>query len=96
MVKHVLFVRLQDSSPANCEEVKSLFLSMKKEIPFIRDLRVGIDFLHSERSYDVVLELTVDSREALEQYQQHPYHVNSVKPVIHQKRSGSATVDYEC
>jgi hypothetical protein len=95
MVKHVLFVKLQDPSQENCEEIKKLFLSMKEEIPFIRDIQVGIDFLHSDRSYDIVLELTLDNQQALEDYQNHPYHVNSVKSVIHQKRCGSATVDYE-
>ena len=85
MVKHVLFVKMKDNSMEECEKVKALFLSMKEHIPFLRDLQVGIDYLHSERSYDVVLELVVDNRQALEDYQKNTYHV----------RSGSATVDYE-
>lgn len=95
MVKHVLFVKLKEYSPEGCEKVRDLFLSMKDEIPFLRELNVGIDYLRSERSYDVVLELVVDDREALQAYQSHPYHVEKVKPYIHQVRSGSATVDYE-
>lgn len=39
--------------------------------------------------------MVVESKEALEAYQAHPYHVNEVKPIIHALRSGSATVDYE-
>ena len=89
MVKHVLFVKLKDNSPASCEAVKELFLSMKEHIDFIRELQVGIDYLHSERSYDVVLELVVDSPEDLERY-----HVHKVKSYIHKVRSASATVDY--
>lgn len=42
MVKHVLFVKLKDNSPASCEAVKELFLSMKEHIDFIRELQVGI------------------------------------------------------
>lgn len=95
MVKHVLFVKLKEYSEEGCEKVKDLFMSMKDEVPFIRELNVGIDYLHSQRSYDIVLELVVDDREALEAYQHHPYHVEQVKPYIHQVRSGSATVDYE-
>lgn len=58
-------------------------------------MQVGIDYLHSQRSYDVVLELVVDDRQALEDYQKNTYHVEKVKPYIHAVRSGSATVDYE-
>ena len=94
MVKHVLFVKLKDNSPGSCEAVKELFLSMKEHIDFIRELQVGIDYLHSERSYDVVLELVVDSPEDLERYQSNDYHVHKVKSYIHKVRSASATVDY--
>lgn len=95
MIKHVLFVKMKDNSLESCEKVKELFHSMKEHIDFIREINVGIDYLHSDRSYDIVLEMCVDSRTALEQYQKHPYHVEQVKPYIHQVRSGSATVDYE-
>lgn len=93
MVKHVLFVKLKDKNDA--VKVKVLFESMKEKIDLIESLQVGIDYLNSERSYDVVLEMCVADREALEAYQKHPYHVNEVKPFIHAVRSGSATVDYE-
>ena len=77
MVKHVLFVKMKNPSREECEKVKALFLSMKEQIDFIRDLQVGIDYLHSERSYDVVLELIVDDRQALEAYQKNAYHVEN-------------------
>ena len=88
MVKHILFVKMKDNSIEQCEKVKALFLSMKEQIPFLREVQVGIDYLHSQRSYDVV-------RQALEDYQKNTYHVEKVKPYIHAVRSGSATVDYE-
>lgn len=93
MVKHVLFVKLKNKEDAS--KVKVLFESMKEKIDLIKELQVGIDYLASSRSYDVVLEMVVESKEALEAYQAHPYHVNEVKPMIHALRSGSATVDYE-
>ena len=95
MVKHILFVKMKDNSIEQCEKVKALFLSMKEQIPFLREVQVGIDYLHSQRSYDVVLELVVDDRQALEDYQKNTYHVEKVKPYIHAVRIGSATVDYE-
>ena len=39
MVKHVLFVKMKDPSREECEKVKALFLSMKEQIDFIRDLQ---------------------------------------------------------
>lgn len=96
MVKHVLFVKLKDNSPEQCQKLKDLFLTMKDEIDFVRDVQVGIDFLHSERSYDVVLELVVDDREALDAYQAHPYHANVVKEyVLSVKEGTNHVVDYE-
>lgn len=96
MVKHVLFVKMKDNSPEECQKVKDLFLSMKDKIDFVRDVTVGIDYLHSERSYDIVLELVVDSPEALEAYQVHPYHADVVKPYITAVRDGiNVVVDYE-
>lgn len=96
MVKHVLFVKLKDNSPESCQKLKDLFLTMKQEISFIRELTVGIDFLHSERSYDVVLELVVDSPEALQAYQVHPYHADVVKPYVTSVHTGkNLVVDYE-
>ncbi len=55
MVKHILFVKMKDNSIEQCEKVKALFLSMKEQIPFLREVQVVIDYLHSQRSYDVVL-----------------------------------------
>ncbi len=96
MVKHVLMVKLKDNSPAACQKLKELFLSMKEEIGFVREIQVGIDYLHSERSYDVVLELVVDDRAALEAYQAYPYHANVVKPYVAAVKDGmNYVVDYE-
>ena len=96
MVKHVLFVKLKENTPEQCQKVKDLFLSMKEKIDFVREVTVGIDYLHSERSYDVGLELGVDSPEALEAYQVHPYHAGVVKPYITEVRDGiNVVVDYE-
>lgn len=94
MVKHVLFVKLKDNSPESCRELKDMFLSMKGRVEAIRDIQVGVDYLHSDRSYDVVLELLVDSPEALEAYQRDPYHTGVIKPFVAERRSASAAVDY--
>lgn len=59
------------------------------------DLFAGVDFLHSERSYDVILEVTVKDRDALDRYQKDSYHCGIIKPHMHAVREASVAVDVE-
>ena len=94
MLKHIVCFKLKDNSPENCEKAKDVLLSMQGNVELLRDIRVGIDFLHSERSYDLILEVVLDDEAALEAYQQHPYHVQVVKKHMHAVRETSVAVDY--
>jgi len=95
MVKHVLCFKLKDGSLESCKKAQEILLSMKGNVPSVKDVVVGLDFLHSNRSYDFVLEVTLDSKEALDEYQQDEYHVNVVKKYIHDVTEKSIAVDYE-
>ncbi|MBQ4602998.1 MAG: Dabb family protein, partial [Clostridia bacterium] len=53
-----------------------------------------IDFLHSERSYDLILEVLLEDEAALESYQNDPYHCSVVKKHMHAVREASVAVDY--
>ncbi len=94
MLKHIVCFKLKDNSLANCEKAKEVLLSMQGNVELLRDIRVGIDILHSERSYDLILEVVLDDEQALEAYQQHPYHVQVVKKHMHAVRETSVAVDY--
>ncbi|MBE6812215.1 MAG: Dabb family protein [Ruminococcaceae bacterium] len=94
MLKHIVCFKLKDNSPENCEKAKQVLLSMQGNVEYLRDIRVGIDILHSERSYDLILETVLDDEAALEAYQQHPYHVQVVKKHMHAVRETSVAVDY--
>ena len=94
MLKHIVCFKLKDDSLANCEKAKEVLLSMQGNVELLRDIRVGIDILHSERSYDLILEVVLDDEQALEAYQQHPYHVQVVKKHMHAVRETSVAVDY--
>ncbi len=95
MVKHIVLFQLKDNSYENCLKAKEVLLSMQGNVPELRSIEVGIDFLHSARSYDVALIVTVDSIEALESYQKDPYHCSVVKPHMHAVRSASVALDFE-
>ena len=74
MIKHIVCFKLKDNSPQKKQEAADRLLSMKGKVDLIRDIEVGTDFLCSERSYDVILQVTLDSKEDLEKYQNDEYH----------------------
>lgn len=95
MVRHVVCFKLKDKSEESKNKAREVLLSMDGKVPSIRNIWVGTDFLMSDRSYDVILLVDVDSREALDEYQNDPYHCSVVKPHMHAVREGSVSVDCE-
>lgn len=94
MIKHIVCFKLKDNSPEECQKAKDVLMSMKGKVPMIKQIEVGIDFLHSERSYDIILQVTLEKSE-LDNYQNDPYHCNVVKKHMHSVRESSVAVDYE-
>ncbi len=94
MVKHIVCFKLKNPSLEECEKARDVLMSMKGNVSLIRDISVGIDFLHSERSYDLILEVLLDDAEALEEYQNDPYHCSVVKKHMHSVREASIAIDY--
>lgn len=72
----------------------NVLLGMKGKIPILRYLEVGIDVLHSERSYDIALITKFDSMDDLQAYQIHPVHIEVAKYIMSAKESAIA-VDFE-
>lgn len=95
MIKHIVCFKLKDNSVENCEKAKEVLLSMQGNVPQLRGIEVGVDFLHSDRSYDVILQVLLDDAKALDDYQNDPYHCSVVKPHMHAVRESSVAVDYE-
>ena len=92
MIKHIVLFKLKDKS--RIEETKNVLLSMNGQVELLRGLAVGVDFLHSSRSYDIILEVTLDGPELLNAYQEHPYHAGVVKKHMAEVSESSVTVDY--
>ena len=93
MIKHIVFFKIKEGE--SVEEAKKVLLSMKGIVPEIVELEVGTDFLHSARSFDLALTVTVKDKKALDNYQKNEYHCGVVKPHMHRVRCDSAAVDYE-
>lgn len=95
MIKHVVCFKIKEECKNRIIEAKNTLLSMKGMVPTVIDINVGIDLLHSERSYDIILEVIVESMEHLDIYQKDLYHCTVVKPLMHEIRCASVAVDYE-
>ena len=94
MIKHIVCFKLKDNSPAECEKAAEILRSMKGNVSLLRDIEVGVDFLHSPRSYDIILQVVLDSEEALEKYQEDEYHCSVVKKHMHSVAETSVAIDY--
>jgi hypothetical protein len=94
MLTHVVFFKLQDPTAENMLALQQKLLTLKNNVPQVRDLEVGVDVLRSPRSFDVALIVRLDSLADLDGYQNDPYHqevLAYVKSVI----SEAKAVDFE-
>jgi hypothetical protein len=90
----VLF-KLKDRSSESIERTVQVLRNMEGKIAELHHLEVGLDVLHSERSYDIALVTKFDSMEALQAYQVHPVHKLVIEHIA-TVREASVSVDYEC
>lgn len=95
MIKHVVCFKLKEPTPELLAKTKEILLSMEGNVPEVKGIYVGLDCLHSERSYDIILEVVVENMKALESYQNDPYHCGVVKKHMHAVRESSIAIDCE-
>ena len=95
MIKHIVCFKLKNNSLEECEKAANILKSMEGNVPLLRDIEVGVDFLHSQRSYDIILQVKLDDRNALEEYQNDEYHCSVVKKHMHSVAETSVAIDYE-
>lgn len=100
MVKHIVMWKLKEqahgnSKEKNAVEIKKRLEALPAEIEVIKHLEVGIDFLKSDMSADVIVTVELDSKADLENYRVHPDH-QAVIPFINEVVDERRVVDYEC
>lgn len=93
MITHVVLFKLKDRSPGSVHKARDVLLGLRGKIPQLRYIEVGIDLLHSERSYDIALITKFDSMDDLQAYQVHPVHLEVAK-YINSVKDSSIVVDY--
>ena len=81
MVTHIVLFKLKDKSAESIRQAQEKLLSMNGNVEMLRHLEVGLDVVHSARSYDIALFTKFDSLDDLQAYQVHPYHGGDVAPL---------------
>ncbi|MBJ9989062.1 MULTISPECIES: Dabb family protein [unclassified Paenibacillus] len=94
MIKHIVFFKLKDRSPESIERTASVLRNMEGKIPQLVSIEVGLDVIHSERSFDIALVTELASLEDLQAYQVHPEHQIVIRH-INEVKDVSVSVDYE-
>ena len=99
MVKHIVMWKIQGVNSQSKEEtaqrIKEALEDLNGKIEGLINLEVGIDFLQSDMSYDVVLYSELVDKAALDFYQNHPLHVKVATEVINPVVISRVVVDYE-
>ncbi len=94
MIRHIVLFKIKDEYKEEIPQLVQNFYGMKGKIEGMTDLEAGADILHSERSYDVALITTFDTRAAFDAYQTHPVHM-PVKKRMGEVRVSSVACDFE-
>lgn len=92
MFRHIVCFSLLQDKKDQVGEAKERLLSLKA-IPEVKNIEVGLDELHSDRSYDIVLIVDFDSKADYKVYDQHELH-QPVRKFMHGIRETSVAVDF--
>lgn len=93
MLTHIVFFKLKDGSSEAVERTVQVLRNMEGQIEVLKSIEVGVDVLHSERSYDIALITKFDTLEDLDVYQVHPVHKKVIEHMS-QVRESSVCVDF--
>lgn len=94
MFTHIVLFKLSNPTKENVEFVAGRLRSMEGKIEQLKSLEVGVDELHTDRSFDVALITRFDSVEDMNTYQVSQYHVNEVLGKIKPYIEVSKVADY--
>ncbi|MFP4466039.1 MAG: Dabb family protein [Candidatus Goldiibacteriota bacterium] len=99
MVKHILLFKLKQSPPRgtkeeNAREMKKQIEALKRKIPCIINIEVGINTGKSENAWDCSLYSEFENFADLAHYREHPEHIKVVG-LVNEVCEQRCVVDYE-
>ncbi|HEY3426699.1 MAG TPA: Dabb family protein [Negativicutes bacterium] len=94
MITHIILLKLNDTGKDRIAAMKDRLLGMKGQIECLREITVGVDFVHAPISYDIVMIAHFESKKDLDAYIAHPAHVE-VGKYIEEVQAKVIAIDYE-
>ncbi|PKQ65652.1 hypothetical protein BZG02_01205 [Labilibaculum filiforme] len=99
MIKHIAMFKFKAFDSAEEKEnyftrLKNAFDGLDERIPEIKFLQIGSDLLHTDASYDFVVNVDIENIEALPIYANHPEHVKAVT-ILKEMAADRKVIDYE-
>lgn len=99
VITHIVLFKMKEfaegaNAKENAEKVKMKLEELPAKIDVIKSFKVGLDVLHSDRSYDLGLLGEYESLEDLGIYAVHPAHLEVVD-FIRKVRTESVSLDFE-
>ncbi len=94
MIKHIVFWKIRDNEDkqSNMEHIRKILTDLVGIVPGLISAEVG--FNYNPAGFDIALYSVFESKEALEDYQVHPAHLE-VKKFVHSVITERAVADYE-
>lgn len=75
MINHFILLKYKEgTSESHVDEFCRMMYALREEISEIKELQIGLDMIHDQRSWDLILIMKFDSLEDLKAYQAHPAH----------------------
>ena len=94
MIVHIVMFKFKDENKdKNINLVQEKLVQLEKDLDIVKQMEVGVDFVGSERSYDLSLYSKFDSKEDLSTYATHEKHIEVVK-FIKEVTTDIKAVDY--
>ncbi len=91
----VLFKWKPGTTQDQRDEIHSVLRSLESRIPGIREIQCGENFSDRAQGFETVLVVRFESRQALEDYLQHPAHREVVQRYIAPSRQESIVADID-
>ena len=94
MIVHIVFFKLKNY-PLGIKELKENIQALKEKIKEIRDFQIGEDFSREDRSYDLALYSTFETKEDLSSYAVNEDHLNVINNYVKVFCDHTKVVDFE-
>ena len=99
MVKHIIMWDHKDEysdeeKAMHAAEIKSSLEALVGVVPGLIDLKIYFNLMDSSNA-DIILDSTLESREALDGYQDHPAHVKAAVEVVRPRVQNRRCADFE-